>query len=580
MNNQVIYELSLRDVNFSSGIRKADSETNKLEASVMDLKSSMSSIKGLAVQAFAGWGIREVGRDIVDVMRRMDRLRSSLNFNEGGKGAGAARLEYLKDLSYDLGLELESSAKGYTTIAAAARGTKLEGQGVIDIFEGVSTAATVLQLSSDETVGALLAISQMMSKGKVQAEELRGQLGERIPGAFQIAARAMGMTTKQLDKFMSDGKLVSEDFLPRFAAQLKQEFAEGIPEATRTMGAEFNRLGTDTLFLKDSLGEELRPEILETIGALREGVGWMRDNSDTVVKWGKLIGKVAVAYYGFRTAIYAVRGAQTIWAGLMGQEIGTTITATGVTGRYTLTVDALTAAVERLNAANLRATESTYTLYNAQGQAISRGIVNPAGAGPTPAPGTPPAGGTALVGAGKVIGYAAAGVLLYEVGSTIKRIFEEKDWFGDKFRERAESSWKDNLREQALNVPGGYAYEEYLKKYGSLYSDMHNINRVPIPYSRAYALGNPGLLLSGHGFNIGKTSGTGGTGGGGGLGTDVDKVKGQSIKNIYININKEMIGEVNVNAPTGTAGVPQFMQELKTALTGVLNDSQIISDAQ
>ena len=60
-----------------------------------------------------------------------------------------------------------------------------------------------MHLSAYESEGAFKALEQMLSKGKVSAEELRGQLGERIPGAFQIAARAMGMTTSELDKFMS-----------------------------------------------------------------------------------------------------------------------------------------------------------------------------------------------------------------------------------------------------------------------------------------------------------------------------------------------------------------------------------------
>ena len=39
-------------------------------------------------------------------------------------------------------------------------------------------------LSADQTSGVLLALQQMISKGTVQAEELRGQLGERLPGAL------------------------------------------------------------------------------------------------------------------------------------------------------------------------------------------------------------------------------------------------------------------------------------------------------------------------------------------------------------------------------------------------------------
>ena len=44
----------------------------------------------------------------------------------------------------------------------------------------------------------MLALAQMASKGTVQAEELRGQLGERLPGAFKIAAAAMGVTQAEL----------------------------------------------------------------------------------------------------------------------------------------------------------------------------------------------------------------------------------------------------------------------------------------------------------------------------------------------------------------------------------------------
>ena len=64
----------------------------------------------------------------------------------------------------------------------------------------------------------------MISKGKVQAEELRGQLGERLPSAFQLAAKAMGMTTAQLDKFMADGKLTAEDLLPKLGIVQGQSY--------------------------------------------------------------------------------------------------------------------------------------------------------------------------------------------------------------------------------------------------------------------------------------------------------------------------------------------------------------------
>ena len=56
-----------------------------------------------------------------------------------------------------------------------------------------------------------LAISQMISKGKVSAEELRLQLAERMPGAVNIFAKAIGVTTSELDKMLQEGKVGLED---------------------------------------------------------------------------------------------------------------------------------------------------------------------------------------------------------------------------------------------------------------------------------------------------------------------------------------------------------------------------------
>ena len=87
-------------------------------------------------------------------------------------------------------------------------------------------ASTALGLSSDQTKGALNALAQMISKGTVQAEELRGQLGERLYGAFQAAARAMGVSTQQLGKMLEKGEVLAVDFLPRLAVEIKKTYGE------------------------------------------------------------------------------------------------------------------------------------------------------------------------------------------------------------------------------------------------------------------------------------------------------------------------------------------------------------------
>ena len=100
--------------------------------------------------------------------------------------------------------------------------------------------------------GALLAVSQMISKGTVQAEELRGQLGERLPGAFQIAARAMGVSTQELGKMLEQGKVVADDFLPKFAAELQKTYQVG-EKALTGLTAETSKLKNAWFDLKTTV---------------------------------------------------------------------------------------------------------------------------------------------------------------------------------------------------------------------------------------------------------------------------------------------------------------------------------------
>ena len=262
-NNIVEYFLRLKNDGFSSGIKKATAETETLNGAINKTKSSISGLGAVIGTVFTGYVVGE----IVRTTAAMEGLRNQLNFIGGGTRQGAEDFEYLKQKSNELGLDLQVAAKSFASFEAAARGTSMQGQGVKDVFESVAMASTVMHLSTQESEGAFIALQQIMSKGKVSAEELRGQLGERIPGAFQIAARAMGMTTSELDKFMSSGNLLSEDFLPKFAAQLKSEFAGGVEAASQSVNANLNRMNTAFFELKSTIGEMFMPIINGVINA-------------------------------------------------------------------------------------------------------------------------------------------------------------------------------------------------------------------------------------------------------------------------------------------------------------------------
>lgn len=179
-------------------------------------------------------------KDFIEANVAFESFSRTMTLVKGSSEAAAAEFDYLQQLTNTLGLEVLSTAKNYADLSAATRGTNLEGQGTREIFEAVSIAMAALGKSSADTQGALNAVTQIVSKGTVSMEELRQQLGERVPGAFQIAAESMGLTTQELDKLVSSGKLAAEDFLPKFAAGLKEAF--GDVSYVDTYTASLNRL--------------------------------------------------------------------------------------------------------------------------------------------------------------------------------------------------------------------------------------------------------------------------------------------------------------------------------------------------
>lgn len=270
----------------------ASPKVGGLKKQVEDLGDNGEEKIDRLVSALKAMAAAAVVKEFIDANVQADTFERTMTLLTGSTEDAAAEFDYIKALAKTLGLELFSTADAYANLAAATKGTTLEGQATRDIFEAVASSMSSLNKSSAETEGALLAISQMVSKGTVSMEELRGQLGERLPGAFQVAADAMGTTTKGLIDMVSKGDLAADVFLPKFAAALKSAYG-GVQEV-ETFSAAWNRMqnAIEETFLV--LGEAGGTSA--ATGTL-EAVGW------AISKVSALAGAATLGYGGLWDAL-------------------------------------------------------------------------------------------------------------------------------------------------------------------------------------------------------------------------------------------------------------------------------------
>ena len=114
----------------------------------------------------------------------------------------------------------------------------------------MTKAITAFGLTSSEARLTYMALGQMMSKGRVTAEELRRQMGERIPIAIEAMARAAGVSIQELDNLLKRGEVYSNEVLPRFADELNKMLGDINVDNIET---SLNRLRNTFITLTDDL---------------------------------------------------------------------------------------------------------------------------------------------------------------------------------------------------------------------------------------------------------------------------------------------------------------------------------------
>jgi tape measure domain-containing protein len=313
---------------------------------------------GAAIGAVVGGGRQALG-ETAAYAAQINKLKIALEGVAPNQDDFNFAVETAARATRELNVPQEQSIRGITRLTAAVTGAGGPVQDAATTFRNVTAAIKATGGSSEDVQGAITAMVQVFSKGKVSAEELSGQLGERLPGAVTLFAKANKMTLPELQKNLKAGT-VGLNELMNFIRQLGDEFggtAEKIAGSNEEAGARLNvafnamRLGVGQALmgtgsdLQNTFGnfiEEITPKVIAATEQLAKALKPVVKNLDLILvsitglAAGAALGAVVKGFLALKASLIAAYTAGTLLTAL--PIFGGALAVAGiVTGIYAIT---------------------------------------------------------------------------------------------------------------------------------------------------------------------------------------------------------------------------------------------------
>lgn len=308
-----------------SKLKKLDSNVGDNQRSVGNYSKAIGGLKNGLMQLGLGFGVFQGIKFLAGTEIKLQSLQLALKNVMGTTEEYTKAFSFLSELSLNYGQDLTVLTGSYKNFIASSNASGLALEERNKIYQSIIKSGSGLALSNEQIEGSLLAVSQMFSKGKVSAEELRGQLGERLPGAFGIMAKSMNVSEQELGNMMQRGEVLAKDVLPKFAIELEKTFGKNAEKNLTTIGGAWNVLQTKISLFVNSANEGGR-----ITKVLASGISFLANNLSTIVT---VLGYAAKAFIGFKIAMVSIKLSDqyTNWKNLKNvvSETGTSTTEAG-----------------------------------------------------------------------------------------------------------------------------------------------------------------------------------------------------------------------------------------------------------
>lgn len=281
--------LALVNQQLDFAISKNTKLERKFRAQKFAMDAARDSARNMARSYISAFAVMGAAGAAGNTGIGLESVQASMLAASGTRSQADQDFGFVKDTSLALGRDLITSAQGYQQLAVAAKDAGLSSNQAKEMFLAASEASSAFGLTADDTFGVFRAMTQMISKGTVSSEELKQQMGDRLPIAMSTAARATGVTVKEFTKMLENGEVMANDFLPKFSKELRKAARNGgaLDASLNTSRVALQRFGTTVqLSIFDGFNE-----------GLGDGVAWFFNEMSEMVKDAaptfRVLGRVA-----------------------------------------------------------------------------------------------------------------------------------------------------------------------------------------------------------------------------------------------------------------------------------------------
>jgi tape measure domain-containing protein len=246
--------------------RQLRENTNTLNGSINTLGGGMGGLRRMILNTQVAMGALTAAfgiREILQTAQTLETVQNTLAAVSPTAQAAASNFQFLRQAGEAVGFSYLEAGRSFAQFTAASMAAGASTEQSQQAFLRLTMASRNLGLSAADTDGVIRAMTQSLSKGRFSAEEIRQQLGDRLPIAMAALERATGKSGEELDRMMRDGRITTSQFAVPFIEALL-EMSGGLTATQRAslgLSASLGRLNNawaDSVLGNPSLSNGLK----------------------------------------------------------------------------------------------------------------------------------------------------------------------------------------------------------------------------------------------------------------------------------------------------------------------------------